>query len=56
MTSFIVTRNKLDFSEETEEAFCLYRMFEFSISPKVFILRGALASSLELEALDTGLV
>lgn len=52
MTPFIVTRNELEFSEETEDAFCLYRCFEFSISPKLFILRGALQSSLELEALD----
>jgi hypothetical protein len=52
MTPFIVTRNELEFSEETEDAFCLYRVFEFSITPKLFILRGALTSNLELEALD----
>lgn len=52
LTPFIVTRNELEFSEETGDAFCLYRVFEFAITPKLFILRGALTSNLELEALD----
>jgi len=49
---FIVTRNELEFSEEIEDAFCLYRVFEFSNLPKLFILRGAISSNLELEPLD----
>lgn len=52
MTPFIVTKNELEFSEETEDAFCLYRVFEFASAPRLFILRGALSSNLELEALD----
>lgn len=52
LTPFIVTRNELEFSEETGDAFCLYRVFEFAITPKLFILRGALTSNLELEAMD----
>lgn len=52
LTPFIVTRNEVEFSEEAEDAFCLYRLFEFSHKPQLFILRGALPSSLELEALD----
>ncbi len=52
ITPFIVTRNELEFSEETGDAFCLYRVFEFSNSPKLFILRGTLTSNLVLEALD----
>jgi hypothetical protein len=51
-TPFIVTRNELEFSEETEDAFCLYRVFEFARAPKLFVLRGALTANLELEALD----
>lgn len=51
-TPFIVTRNELEFSEETEDAFCLYRVFDFAVAPKLFILRGPLAGNLELEALD----
>jgi len=52
MTPFIVTRNELEFSEEMDDAFCLYRVFDFSNSPMLFILRGALHAHLELEALD----
>lgn len=52
LTPFIVTKNELEFSEETEDAFCLYRVFEFASAPKLFILRGAISANLELEALD----
>ena len=52
LTPFVVTRNELEFSEETEDAFCLYRVFDFASTPKLFILRGPLASNLELEAMD----
>ena len=51
-TPFIVTRNELEFSEEIEDAFCLYRVFDFGVAPKLFILRGPLNSHLELEPLD----
>src|SRR5690606_12074368 len=51
-TPFIVTRNEVEFSEEVEDSFCLYRLFEFSSKPHLFILRGSLSSNLELEALD----
>ncbi|MGR8953246.1 MAG: DUF3883 domain-containing protein [Gammaproteobacteria bacterium] len=50
LTPFIVSQNEVDFSEETEDAFCLYRVFEFSKSPRLFILRGPLSASLHLEA------
>lgn len=52
LTPFIVTRNEVEFSEESEDAFCLYRIFEFSSKPQLFILRGSIPSNLELEALD----
>ena len=52
LTPFIVSQNELEFSTETEDAFCLYRVFEFAKSPKLFIVRGALNHSLHLEALD----
>jgi hypothetical protein len=52
LTPFVVTRNELEFSEETEDAFCLYRVFEFANAPKLFILRGAISASLELEPLN----
>lgn len=52
LTPFIVTKNELEFSEETEDAFCLYRVFEFASAPKLFILRGAISANVELEAID----
>lgn len=52
LTPFVVTRNEVEFSKETEDAFCLYRVFDFASTPKLFILRGPLASNLELEAMD----
>ncbi len=51
-TPFIVTRNELEFSEEIEDAFCLYRVFDFGVTPRLFILRGPLSSHLELEPMD----
>lgn len=52
LTPFIISQNELEFSEETEDAFCIYRVFEFAKSPRLFILRGALSRTLHLEALD----
>lgn len=52
LSQFVVTRNELSFSEETGDAFCLYRVFDFSRTPRLFILRGALADQLELEPID----
>ena len=52
LTPFIISQNELEFSEETEDAFCLYRVFEFSKAPRLFILRGDLNEALHLEAMD----
>lgn len=52
LTPFIISRNELEFSEEAEDAFCLYRVFQFSKSPQLFIVRGDLTDVLHLEALD----
>ena len=52
LSSFIVSQNEVEFSEETEDSFCLYRVFNFAQSPRLFILRGPLTASVQLEALD----
>lgn len=52
ITPFIVSHNELGFSEETEDSFCLYRLFDFGSSPKLFILRGPLSSNLALDPID----
>lgn len=52
LTPFIVSQNEVEFSEEVEDAFCLYRLFDFTKAPRLFVLRGALSHSLHLEAID----
>lgn len=52
LTPFIVSQNEVEFSEEAEDAFCLYRLFDFAQAPQLFILRGPLTASVHLEALD----
>ncbi|NMF98950.1 DUF3883 domain-containing protein [Aromatoleum toluolicum] len=52
LTPFIVSQNEVEFSEEAEDAFCLYRVFDFAQAPRLFILRGPLTTSVHLEALD----
>ena len=52
LTPFIVSRNEVEFSEEAEDAFCLYRVFNFAQAPGLFILRGSLTASVHLEPLD----
>lgn len=52
LTPFIVTRNEIEFAAEIEDAFCLYRVFDFAADPRLFILRGSLEANLHLEAID----
>lgn len=52
LTPFIVTRNELEFSKEVEDAFCLYRLFDFSKSPQLYILRGDIQQHVNLEPVD----
>lgn len=52
LSPFIVSRNEVEFSEEAEDAFCLYRVFNFAQAPGLFILRGSLTASVHLETLD----
>lgn len=52
LTPFIVTQNEVDFSEEVSDAFCLYRVFDFSVKPRLFILRGSLRSCVHLKPID----
>jgi hypothetical protein len=51
-TSFIVSHNELEFSRETDDQFYLYRVFQFSSDPRLFILRGDLSNQLYLTPLD----
>jgi len=52
LTPIVVSQNEVGFSEEVENSFCLYRVFDFSRSPRLFILRGPLSASFDLEPMD----
>lgn len=52
LTSFIVTANELEYSQEAGDGFYLYRVFEFSSSPQLFMLRGDMVSHLQLRPMD----
>ncbi|MCA8086319.1 DUF3883 domain-containing protein [Burkholderia cenocepacia] len=52
LTPFVISKSELDFSEEAGDTFYLYRIFDFSKSPRLFVLQGALSHSLHLEAID----
>ncbi|WP_177336028.1 DUF3883 domain-containing protein [Pseudomonas sp. NBRC 111134] len=51
-SSFIVSHNELEFSVEAGGQFYLYRVFQLSGEPKLFILRGDLSNQLYLKPLD----
>jgi len=51
-SSFIISRNELTFAAEREDAFHLYRVFQFRDAPKLYILKGKLVDQLHLEPID----
>lgn len=51
-SSFIISRNELDFAAEAGDAFYLYRVFQFREEPRLYILNGPLADQLHLEPID----
>ena len=51
-SSFIISRNELDFAAEVAEAFHLYRVFQFREAPKLYILKGNLRDQVHLEPID----
>lgn len=51
-SSFIISRNELDFSHEAADSYYLYRLFQFRESPKLYVLRGDLTTQLHLEPID----
>jgi hypothetical protein len=52
LTPFNVSRNEVEFSRETDGQFYLYRVFDFSIVPRLYILRGSLHETVALEPVD----
>ncbi|MEE4743758.1 DUF3883 domain-containing protein [Pseudomonas alliivorans] len=51
-TSFVMSHNELEFSQEMAERFYLYRLFQFRRDPKLFILNGDISKQLFLKPLD----
>jgi len=51
-SSFIVSRNELEFSRDVGDLFYLYRVFAFRQQPRLFVLQGDISRKLHLEALD----
>jgi hypothetical protein len=49
MTPFFVSRNELGVSVARQEDYHLYRLFNFSKQPKLFVLGGSISSTCELE-------
>jgi len=41
-TPFYITPNELRFAEEKVDSYCLYRVFEFNKSPKMYVIEGSL--------------
>ena len=50
--AFIISRNELDFSQESGDAFHLYRVFQFRAAPMLYILHGDVSKQLHLEPID----
>ena len=48
-TPFLATANELDCSRELGSAYHVYRVFEFSSNPRLFIISGPLDQSVQLE-------
>lgn len=51
-SSFIISRNELDFSQEAGDAFFLYRVFQFRQAPSLYMLQGDVSKQLHLEPID----
>jgi hypothetical protein len=51
-SSFIVSRNELEFSRDAGEEFHLYRLFAFREAPRLYTLKGDLSRQVHLEPLD----
>lgn len=51
-SAFIISRNELEFSQESGDAFHLYRLFQFRTAPMLYILQGDVSKQLHLEPID----
>jgi hypothetical protein len=52
LTPFFASKNEVDVSDERRETYHVYRLFDFSRSPRLFMLNGSLRSTCNLEAVQ----
>jgi hypothetical protein len=52
LTPFIISANELTFSKEAGSLFFLYRVFEYSSIPHLYMLQGDLEARLSLRPID----
>ena len=51
-SAFVISRNELEFAQEVGDDFHLYRVFQFRISPLLYMLHGDVSKQLHLEPID----
>lgn len=51
-SAFIISRNELDFAQESGDTFHLYRVFQFRTTPLLYMLHGDVSKQLHLEPID----
>ncbi len=51
-SAFIISRNELEFAQESGDAFHLYRVFQFRTAPMLYMLHGDVSKQLHLEPID----
>jgi hypothetical protein len=51
-SSFVISRNELEFAQEAGDAFFLYRLFQFRQEPTLYMLQGDVSKQLYLEPID----
>lgn len=51
-SAFIISHNELEFAREAQDAFFLYRIYQFRTSPAMYMLRGDVSKHVHLETMD----
>ena len=52
LTPFFASKNEVEISDERSAEYYVYRLFEFSKSPRLFLLNGSMRSTCALEAVQ----
>ena len=52
MTPFFASKNEVEVSDERSREYHVYRLFDFSKSPRLFLLNGSMRNSCSLEVVQ----